>query len=71
MITGSQNVMAPVAETPNSASEPCPSCQNQVMAPNTAASDIRLSSTALIGSSSDRNVRTSSTKVITAISAST
>ena len=71
MITGSQNVIAPVADTPKIASEPWPSCQNQVMNPKTAASDTRLSSTALIGSSSERNVRTSSTNVISAISAST
>ena len=71
MITGSQKVIAPVAETPNTASEPWPSCQNQVTKPNTAASETRLSSTALIGSSSDRKVRTSSTNVISAIRAST
>ncbi len=64
-------MIAPVADTLKTASEPWPCCQKKTIDPNTAASEIRLSSTALIGSSTDRNVRTSSTKVITEISAST
>jgi hypothetical protein len=42
MITGSQKVSAAVGATSNSASEPCPSCQNQVIAPDTAVSETRL-----------------------------
>ena len=53
------------------ASDPLPSCQNQTMNPNTAASETRFNSTALIGSSTERNVRINSTRVISAISAST
>jgi len=54
-------VIAPVGDTPKTASEPWPCCQKNTTAPNTAASDTRLSSTALSGSSTDRNVRTIST----------
>ena len=63
--------MAPVGDTPKTASEPLPCCQKHTTAPNTAASEIRLSTTALSGSSSDRNVRTSSTKVMTEMSSRT
>ena len=64
-------MIAPVGETPNTASDPCPCCQNQTTAPNTAASETRLSTTALIGSSTERNVRTSRTNVIAAMRSST
>ena len=63
--------MAPVADTLKIASEPWPICQKKTIDPNTAASESRLRITALIGSSTDRNVRTSSTNVITEINAST
>ena len=63
--------MAPVADTSKIASDPWPSCQKNTTEPKTAAIEIRLSSTALSGSSTDRKVRTSSTKVISAISART
>ena len=56
---------------PKTAFEPWPFCQNQVIAPNTAARLIRLSSTALSGSRTERNVRTSRMNVISAINAST
>ena len=49
------------------ASEPCPCCQKNTTEPKTAANETRLSRTALIGSSSDRNVRTTRRKVITEI----
>ncbi len=71
MITGSQNVMAPVGATPNSDCEPWPCCQKKTTAPNTAASDTRLSSTAFTGRSTERNVRTSSRNVMAAMIAST
>ena len=45
---------------PKIAFEPCPSCQNSTIKPSVAASEIRFSTTALSGSSSDRNARTSS-----------
>ena len=61
--------MAPVGDTLKTASDPWPSCQKNTIAPNTAANEIRLSRTALSGRSTDRKVRTSSTNVISAISA--
>ena len=66
-ISGIQNVTAPVAWMPKIAFEPCPSCQNSTITPSVAASESRLSSTALNGSSSERNARTSSTKVSSAM----
>ncbi len=71
MITGSQKVIAPVGATPNNVCEPWPCCQKNTTAPKTAASETRLSSTAFTGSSTERNVRTSSRKVMTAMRAST
>ena len=63
--------MAPVAETLKMALDPWPICQKNTMEPNTAASETRLSTTALSGSRMDRKVRTSRMNVMSAISAST
>ena len=63
--------MAPVAEVPNTSVRAVALLPEATTAPKTAARDTRLSSTALIGSRSERKVRTSSTNVISAISAST
>ena len=60
-----------MGDTPNSASEPLPCCQKKTTAPKTAASEIRLSTTALSGSRIERKVRTSSTKVMTEMSSRT
>ena len=71
MITGSQNVRAPVADMLNTASEPWPICQNQVARPITAPRLIRFRTTAFSGSRSERKVRISSRKVMNAIKAMT
>ena len=52
-------MIAPVALMSNTAPEPTPCCQNSTISPSVAANDSRLRITALNGSSSDRNARTS------------
>ena len=59
---------APVGAMPNTCSEPWPCCQNSTVAPKVAATETTLSSTAFTGSRIDRNVRTSSRNVTSAIS---
>ncbi len=53
---------------PNTASEPWPSCQNSTVAPKVAATETMFSRTAFTGSTIDRNVRTSSMNVTSAMS---
>jgi transposase len=70
IISGTQNVIAPVAGMLNTAWDPWPCCQNQVIAPNVAASETRFSTTALTGSRTERNAPVRSTRVSTAMTAS-
>jgi hypothetical protein len=55
---------------PHSAPDPCPSCHTQVSTPYAAASEIRLNTTALAASSTERKARVSSRKVATLMMAS-
>ncbi len=59
----------PVAEIPQIRLEPWPFCQTSSSTPHAAPTLITFRITAFSGSSSERNARASSTKVITAISA--
>ena len=51
---------------PNSAPEPWPCCQKNVITPNVAASEIRFSRIAFAASTTERNARASSRNVSTA-----
>ena len=68
-ITGSQDGMEPIAGMPHRAFDPYPFCQIRVSAPQAAAMDRMLRTTALAGSSSERKARASRTKPSTAIRA--
>ena len=62
-------MIEPVAAMPQMKLEPWPCCQTSSSTPQAAPTLMMLRITALSGSSSERNARASSTKVITAIRA--
>ena len=70
-MSGIQTVNAPVGSMSKIAPEPWPSCQNRTMKPHTAPIEMMLNTTALSGSSSERNTRASRTYVISAITITT
>jgi hypothetical protein len=66
-MSGIQAVIAPVGSMPQIACEPCPACQTNWSTPHAEATLTTLRTTALSGSTRERNARARRRKVTIAI----